>query len=614
MKAIALRRWKLQDTGATRGPFLGVVVGALCFVAAGATGSAWSASFDAASAPEVPSIQFRDPGSARNGLPTVNGTWVKTIDTSLYTPSSPDPSGIVYLQASDRFLISDSEVDEMPLYQGANLYLATRSGSGAGTGTTLPWSHEPTGLGYDPATKKVFVSDDDLHVVHVDLAGADGRYGTADDTVTRFDVSAFGSLDSEDDVYDVTTGHLFISDGVGLEVYDVDPVNGVFGDGNDVVTHFDVQQYGARDAEGIGMDEQSGHLLVVDPTASSLFELAKSGALIRIIDCHSVPETSRAMADVTMAPTSDPDDPPGRLDYWIVDRRVDNGPDPNENDGRLYEVSAPHSVASPLVSVTAPAEGARVTATTTIDARVTTGAALTHVAFAIDGIPVGTDTNGADGWAIAWNTRNVADGAHTVSATAVDAYAQTGSDSNTFTVDNTAPTVTLTAPAPGTAVKGVIALKATASDFNGISSVAFSVDDAAVGTGSNGADGWSLGWDTRGVRDGAHTVTAKATDSVGQSATDSHDITTDTHAPSRLTVRGPRRTTRSRVTYRLSAADAVTPARKLRFLCALDRRRLRACGARHVVRLSRGRHVLRVAARDEIGNTSRTATVRLRRR
>jgi Bacterial Ig domain/K319L-like, PKD domain len=464
---------------------------------------------------------------AVSAFPTVNGTWVKTIDTSLYSPSSPDPAGIVYVAASDRFIISDSEVDEMPLYQGSNIYTATRAGSGTGTGTTLPWSQEPTGLGYDPATATLYISDDDRDKIYIDRPGADGRHGTADDVVSNFSTSAFGGTDSEDDVYDVTTGHLFISDGTGLEVYDVDPVNGVFGDGNDVVTHFDIGLYGARGAEGIGIDEQSGHLLVVDDSTKSLFELTKSGDLVRIIDCHSVPETNRVYADVTMAPTSDPNDPPGKLDYWIVDRHVDNGADPNENDGRLYEVTAPPSVAPPSVSVTGPAEGATVTGTRTIEASATSGAGVTQVAFSVDGTTIGTDTNGADGWSVSWNTRNVSDGAHTVTATATDPYGQTGTDSNGVIVDNTAPSVTATAPAEGATVSGTIAVQANASDASGITSVAFSVDGTPIGTDTNGADGWSVSWDTRAVADGPHTMTALATDGVGLTASDSNAVTVD---------------------------------------------------------------------------------------
>jgi Bacterial Ig domain/K319L-like, PKD domain len=369
-------------------------------------------------------------------FPTVFGTWLRTINTSEYSPSSPDPAGIEYMAATDRFLISDSEVDEMSIYQGSNLFTATRAGSGTGTGTTLPFSQEPSGLGYDPANGTLYISDDDRDKIFIDRPGPDGRHGTADDVVSSFSTSAFGSMDSEDVVYDVATGHLFVADGVGLEVYDVNPVNGVFGDGNDVVTHWDVGLYGARDFEGIGIDEQSDHLLGVDPSTKSLYELTKSGALVRIIDCRSVPETNRAYADVTMAPTSDPNDPPGKLDYWIVDRHVDNGADPNENDGRLYEITAPPSVAPPVVSVTAPAEGATVSGTTAIQASAAGGAGVTQVAFTVDGTAIGTDTNGADGWSVTWNTRDVSDGAHTVTATATDPYGQTGTDSNGVIVDN----------------------------------------------------------------------------------------------------------------------------------------------------------------------------------
>jgi hypothetical protein len=119
-----------------------------------------------------------------------------------------------------------------------------------------------------------------------------------------------------------------------------------------------------------------------------------------------------------------------------------------------------------------------------------------------------------------------------------------------------------------------------------------------------------------GLRDGPHTFRVQATDQAGR--TDSSPAvrtwTVDTTSPNRPTVRGPRTTTRSRVTYRLSARDALTSARKLRFLCALDSRRLRPCAARYVARLSRGRHVLRVAARDKAGNTSATVAVGIRRR
>jgi hypothetical protein len=463
----------------------------------------------------------------------VSGTHVKTIDTSLYGPPSPDPAGITYVAATDRFLISDSEVDEMTIYQGKNVFTATRSGSGTGTGTTFAFSREPSGVGFNPANQTLFVSDDDRDRIYLDRPGADGIHGTSDDSVTSFSTTTFGSTDAEGVEYDVESGHLFISDGSGIEVYDVDPVNGVFGDGDDSVTHFDVALYGSRDAEGIGIDPQRNLLLVIDPSTKSIYEVTKSGALVRIIDCRGIPAGNRSYAGVTMAPTSDPNDHPSRLNYWIVDRQVDNGTDPNENDGKLYEVSAPSADAPPGVTVTAPSEGATVSGTVAVEASASDDGGVTQVAFSVDGTSIGTDTNGADGWSVSWETTLVTDGMHTVTATATDTLGQTGSDSNEVAVDNVdgLPAVTVTSPAEGATVSGSVLVEASASDDTGVTQVAFSVDGGAIGTDTNGADGWSVSWDTATELDGAHTVTATATDTRGQTASDSNGVAVDNTRP-----------------------------------------------------------------------------------
>jgi hypothetical protein len=86
--------------------------------------------------------------------------------------------------------------------------------------------------------------------------------------------------------------------------------------------------------------------------------------------------------------------------------------------------------------------------------------------------------------------------------------------------------------------------------------------------------------------------------------------TYDTEEPEKPTVRGPRRFRSARVVYRLSATDNVDEARQLRFRCAVDRAPLRTCRARLALRVSRGRHVLRVRAIDRTGNVGRATRVR----
>ena len=64
----------------------------------------------------------------------------------------------------------------MPIYQGVNLWQVSRTGTEQlDTGTTLPFSKEPTGIGYDPVGKRVFVSDDDAERVFEFTTGPDAQ-------------------------------------------------------------------------------------------------------------------------------------------------------------------------------------------------------------------------------------------------------------------------------------------------------------------------------------------------------------------------------------------------------------------------------------------------------
>ena len=80
----------------------------------------------------------------------------------------------------------------------------------------------------------MYVSDDDADRIFDVTAGADGRYGTADDTVSSFTTRPIGG-DSEDVTIDLdvtNNGHLLVIDGVNKDIYDYGPgPNGVFDGG-----------------------------------------------------------------------------------------------------------------------------------------------------------------------------------------------------------------------------------------------------------------------------------------------------------------------------------------------------------------------------------------------
>ena len=86
------------------------------------------------------------------------------------------------------------------------------------------------------------------------------------------------------------------------------------------------------------------------------------------------------------------------------------------------------------------------------------------------------------------------------------------------------PEVSLTSPSEGEMVSGPVEIMAQASDDHGVVQVAFALDGDPIGVDAYGADGWSLTWDSMTVSDGAHTLTATATDTLAQTASDSRGI------------------------------------------------------------------------------------------
>ena len=85
------------------------------------------------------------------------------------------------------------------------------------------------------------------------------------------------------------------------------------------------------------------------------------------------------------------------------------------------------------------------------------------------------------------------------------------------------PSVTLTDPIDGSTVSGEVTVAANASDDNGVTLVEFFVDGTSIGV--DAAAPYSASWSTSGYSDGGHTVSATATDTIGQTGSDSVEVT-----------------------------------------------------------------------------------------
>ena len=103
-------------------------------------------------------------------------------------------------------------------------------------------------------------------------------------------------------------------------------------------------------------------------------------------------------------------------------------------------------------------------------------------------------------------------------------------NAQTITIDTTAPTVALTAPASDAILKGTTQLSATASDNLAVDHVDFLVDGTVVGTASSSP--YTFSWNSASVADGTHTVAARAVDTAGnQTTTQAVNVTVDNTPP-----------------------------------------------------------------------------------
>lgn len=201
----------------------------------------------------------------------------------------------------------------------------------------------------------------------------------------------------------------------------------------------------------------------------------------------------------------------------------------------------------PTVSVSSPANGATLSAGGNITITTTasdSGSGIASVEVYIDGTKVSTLTTSP--YTYTWNTSTYSLGSHTIQSKATDGMGNvTNSSVNTVNLaDQTAPSVSITAPSAGAKVSGTINVTASAADNTGgtgVSKVEFYVDGALKSTDSSSP--YSYSWNTSTSADGSHSLTAKAYDGASTPNTQTSSavsVSVDNTAP---TVPGNLRTT-----------------------------------------------------------------------
>jgi hypothetical protein len=338
------------------------------------------------------------PGTANAGTPGRFASLQATIDTTTWSPNSTDPAGMTYWASKGRFIVVDSEVEEivcdkasgapganyisaggvltgnctadhaLTYYKGVNTYEMNSAGTVLRTSDTsncpIPQTSGTacTGFTWEPTDvaasgNRVFMTDDNKDTVFVIDVGPDGDLNTADDVRTSFSTRAFNDYDPEGVGYDPTTGTLLVTSGVFNQVYRIAPgANGVFDGTDDQVSCMDAGRLGMRDPEDVAVDPTTGTFyLSSHATDHEIAAATPNGELSDLIDTNASLPWSTApeigLGGIAIGPSSDD---PNRNDLFLAARGLDNNDKtlPGGNDGKIYELklNAPTTNRAPIVS------------------------------------------------------------------------------------------------------------------------------------------------------------------------------------------------------------------------------------------------------------------------
>ncbi len=178
------------------------------------------------------------------------------------------------------------------------------------------------------------------------------------------------------------------------------------------------------------------------------------------------------------------------------------------------------------------------------------------------------------------------------------------------------PVVSFVQPSGGTFVRGTVTVAATAADAGAVASLVLRVDGAPLNAAVSpqlpaSAATATAAWPTTAVPDGAHTLTAEATDASGLTSSAQRAVIVDNTSPVATIIDGPAAdiglpTAR----FAFAASDNVSAAAALQFAWRLDGGPFTPYSPEPLAvmdGLTAGSHTFEVKARDQAGNESAPA-------
>jgi hypothetical protein len=270
---------------------------------------------------------------------------------------------------------------------------------------------------------------------------------------------------------------------------------------------------------------------------------------------------------------------------------------------------------NPTVKLTAPGAG-RVRGTVLLTADAADNARVDHVTFSLGGRSVDDRSSTYSG---SINTVGLKDGAATATATAFDTAGRKASSSVAVTIDNTAPTVTITGPSDQS-LKPSAPLNWKLEPSDKTSPVDLVQCAVALSTVTNPTftpcTGGTTGHSASGLADGSYTLSVLVRDAAGNSSTTTRSFKIDGTEPETTIASGLANggaTTAASLTWTLTASETgVTFACRV-YPAALTPGDFAACsgGATHTASgFAPGTYTFETRATDAAGNVESTTVKR----
>ena len=291
-------------------------------------------------------------------------------------------------------------------------------------------------------------------------------------------------------------------------------------------------------------------------------------------------------------------------------------------------MSTSRSVTATFVDTQAPSVGGLTpsggiqSGTIALGATASDNAGVSRVEFRVRGVLVNSDTTAPYG--VNFNTTSVSDGPATVRADAFDAAGNSSFAGTSITIDNTAPTLSITSGPDGQTYGGgttqTWAFSATDSPGSGIASVQCSVAATGSAASYGPCSGGNSSHSVTNQPGGSYTFSVRATDNAGRQTVATRSFAIDTAPPETTITGGPaegssQASNSATFTFASSEANSTFVCRV--YAAGTTGPSFEACsgdGSHTAAGLSPGTYVFQVRATDGLGNVdaspaSRTFTV-----